>query len=144
MSDAAPPRRHYLFSERATVYELTFALQEKLKKELAALPAEALLKRSAQDVAAEIIGQYTLHTPKLDRDNINELPAQETQIEVPQFTQNRAFLDPGPHFVPATAYSIRVPFTGDPNLFRYPTSGYGVHIEAEVVDGALIVSDWEG
>jgi hypothetical protein len=137
---AAPSRRQYLFSEQVTVYELTLALHEKLKKELSALPAEALLHRSAQEVAAEIIEQYTLKTPQLDRNNIAELPPQETQIQVPQFTQNRAFFSPGPHFVPATAYSIRIPFTGDPNLFRYPTSGYGVHIEAEVVDGALILT----
>jgi hypothetical protein len=35
---------------------LTLHLQEKLKKELAALPAEALLNRSAQEVAAESAG----------------------------------------------------------------------------------------
>lgn len=137
---AAPARRHYLFSEQATVHDLTFAFQEKLKKELTALPAESLLNRSAQDVSAEIIGRYTLNTPTLDRGNISELPPQETQIEVPPFSQNRAFFGPGPHNVPATAYSIRIPFTGDPNLFRYPTSGYGVHIEAEVADGALILT----
>jgi hypothetical protein len=56
-----------LFSERATVFELTFALEEKLKKELAALRAEALLNRSLQEVATEIIARYTLDTPKLDR-----------------------------------------------------------------------------
>jgi hypothetical protein len=122
---AASPRRHYLFSEQATVYELTLAIQEKLKKELAALPTEALLNRSAQEVSAEIVGQYTLNTPTLDRGNISELPPKETQIEVPHITQNRAFFGPGPHYVPATAYSIRIPFSGDPNLFRYPTSGYG-------------------
>ena len=133
-------KRHYLFSEQATVYELTFALQEKLKRELVALPAAALLNRSAQEASEEIIGQYTLNTPTLDRGNIAELPPQETQIEVPQFTQNRAFFGPGPHYVPATAYSIRIPFAGDANLFRYPTSGYGLHIEAEVVDGALILT----
>ena len=137
---AAPTRRHYLFSEQATVYELTLHLQEKLKKELAAQSAEALLNRSAQEVTAEIIERYTLETPKLDRNNIAELPPTETQTEVPQFTQNRAFFGPGPHFVPATAYSIRIPFTGDPNLFRYPTSGYGINIEAEVVDGAIILT----
>jgi len=136
----APTRRHYLFSERATVYELTFALQEKLKQELAALPAEELLKRSAQEVAAENIDRYTLKTPKLDRNGTTELPPHETQIQVPQFSQDRAFLSPGPHFVPATAYSIRIPFTGDANLFRYPTSGYGLLIEAEVVEGALVLT----
>ena len=91
-------------------------------------------------MSAEIVGRYTLNTPTLDRGNISELPPKETQIDVPQITQNRAFIGPGPHYVPATAYSIRIPFTGDPNLFRYPTSGYGLHIEAEVVDGALILT----
>ncbi len=71
---------------------------------------------------------------------IAELPPEETQMQVPQLTQNRAFFGPGPHFVPATAYRIRIPFTGDANLFRYPTSGFGIHIEAEVADGALILT----
>ena len=55
---AAPMKRHYLFSEQATVYELRFALQEKLKRELVALPAAVLLNRSAQEASEEIIGQY--------------------------------------------------------------------------------------
>src|SRR5712692_852786 len=108
-----PTRRHYLFSEQATVYEVTLHLQERLEKELAALTAEALLNRSTQEVVGEIVQRYTLQTPKLDRSNIAELPPKETQIQVPQITQNRAFFGPGPHFVPATAYSIRIPFTGD-------------------------------
>lgn len=137
---AAPTRRHYLFSEQATVYDVTFHCEEKLKKELAVLPASALLNRSAEEVSAEIIERYTLKTPKLDRNNIAELPPQETQLQVPPITQNRAFFGPGPHFVPATAYRIRIPFDGDPILFRYPTSGYGVHVEAEVVDGAIILN----
>jgi hypothetical protein len=97
---AASARRHYLFSEQATVYDLTFAIQEKLKKDLAALPAEALLNRSAQEVSAEIVGRYTLNTPTIDRGNISELPPEETQIEVPQITQNRAFLRPRPSLRP--------------------------------------------
>ena len=60
--------------------------------------------------------------------NISELAPTEAQIEVLQITQNRAFFGPGP-----------LPFTGNPKLFRYPTSGYGQHIEAEVVNGALIL-----
>ncbi len=137
---AARPNRHYLFSGGATVYEITLQLQERLKQELAYLPAELLLRRSAQEVSAEVIERYTLRTPQLHRDNIAEFPAKETQLQVPQFTQNRAFFTPGPHFVPATQYSIKVPFTGDPQLFRYPSSGYGLHLEAEVVTDALILT----
>ncbi len=74
---AAPTRRSYLFSEQATVYELTLHLQEKLKKELADLSAEALLNHSAQEVAVEIVERYTLSTPKLDRNNIAEIPPKE-------------------------------------------------------------------
>jgi hypothetical protein len=108
----ATPQRYYVFSERATVYELTLALEERLRQELAALSAEVLLSRCVEDVAEAFIQCYKFDTPKLDRDGITELPIQQTEIEVPAFTQNRAFFGPGPHFVPATAYSIRVPFYG--------------------------------
>jgi hypothetical protein len=135
-----PAERRYLFSERATVYELTLALQERLKRELAALKAEALLNRSTLEVVEDFVQRYKLDTPRLDRKSITELPRKQTEIQVPQFTQNRAFFGPGPHFVPATAYSIRIPFTGDPNLFRYSASSFGVHIDAELVDDAIVLT----
>jgi len=55
--------------------------------------------------------------------------------EVPQNSQYGFFAGRGPFFVDATEFKIRVPFTGDKNLFRYSTTGYGNPIEGEVHGG---------
>jgi hypothetical protein len=133
-------RPHYLFAENATIHEVILHLQERLKKELAELSPEALLQKSADEISAEVIRQYTLDTPKLDRENIGELPAKATQLEVPQFTQDRAFSGPGPHIVPATQYAISIPFTGDDRLFKYSSSGFGSRIPGQLVDQTIVLT----
>jgi hypothetical protein len=115
-------------------------LGERLRKELASVPQHALLKSSADAITKEIVGRYTLNVPVLDRTNITEFEPAEVKLEVPQNSQYGSFAGPGPHFVDATEFKIRIPFTGDRNLFRYSTTGYGNLIEGEVVDDAVVLT----
>jgi hypothetical protein len=137
---AASPRREYVFSQNTTIHDVKAHLEERLSKELAALQPDNLLNRSVDEIVSEIVERYTLHVPVLDRKGISELPRQEIQMEVPAFTQDRAFFGPGPHYVPATLFTLKIPFTGDRNLLRYPASGFGGHIPAELGDDAIFLT----
>src|SRR5260370_24870200 len=88
------PRREYVFSQQATVHDVKAHLEERLRKELASLQADSLLSRSVEDVVNEIVTRYTMKIPVLDREGMAEMPRQEIQLEVPAFSQNRAFFGP--------------------------------------------------
>lgn len=133
-------RREYVFSHGATIHDVRAQIEERLRLELAALEPNVLLNRSVDEIVREIVERYTLHVPVLDRQAATELPRQEIQLEVPPFTQGRAFFGPGPHYVPATLFTLRIPFTGDRNLLRYPASGFGGHIPAELGDDAVFLT----
>jgi TIR domain len=134
------PHREYVFSQQATIHDVRFHLEDQMKKELAALGTDKLLKQSVDETVNEFVERYRMHVPVLDRDGITEMPRQDIQMEVPAFTQDRAFFGPGPHYVPATLYTLKVPFTGDRNLLRYPASGFGGHIPAELGDDAVFLT----
>ena len=137
----SPSRRpKYLFGERGSPYEMTLILRERLNKELANLTPDVLLKSSPDAVINDIVHRYTLNVPVLDRANIGEYEPAAIKLEVPQNSQYGFFAGPGPYFVDATEFRIRIPFTGDKNLFRYSTTGYGNPIEGEVTDDAVILT----
>lgn len=114
----------YLFREQATFYELTLHLEQQIKHQLRQIDPQ-LLGLPTADAVAKLVEQYTLHVPVLDRDHITESDPVHVQMEVPAHTQNRVFSGPGPHFVPATAITISIPFHGDANLLRYSANGFG-------------------
>jgi hypothetical protein len=136
-----PSRRpKYLFGERGSPYEITLMLRERLKKELANLAPDLLLKSSPDAVISDIVQRYTLNVPVLDRENLREYEPAAIKLQVPQNSQYGFFAGPGPHFVDATEFKIRIPFAGDKNLFRYSTTGYGNPIEGEVIDDAVVLT----
>lgn len=134
------PRREYVFSENATIHDVKAHLEERLRKELATLAPDHLLSHTVDEIVSEIVKRYMLHVPVLNREAIAELPRQEIQMEVPAFTQDRAFFGPGPHYVPATLFTLKIPFTGDRDLLRYPASGFGGHIPAELGEDAVFLT----
>ena len=135
-----PSQPKYLFAEKGSPYEITLILRDKLKKELASIPPEKLLSAPADDLVKEIVQRYTLEVPVLDRKGTQQYDPVETKMQVPQNSQFGFFAGPGPHFLDATEFKIRVPFIGDPNLFKYSTTGYGNFIEGEVVDGYVVLT----
>jgi hypothetical protein len=136
-----PSRRpKYLFGERGSPYEITLMLRKRLNEELANLPPDVLLKSSPDAVINDIVRRYTVSVPVLDRVNIGEYEPAAIKLEVPQSSQYGFFAGPGPYFIDATEFKIRIPFTGDKNLFRYSTTVYGNPIEGEVTDDAVILT----
>ena len=115
-------------------------LRERLNKELANLTPDVLLRSSPDAVINDIVQRYTLNVPVLDTANIGEYEPTAIKLQVPQNSQHGFLAGPGPYFVDATEFKIRIPFTGDKNLFRYSTTSYGNPIEGEVADDAVILT----
>jgi hypothetical protein len=129
-----------LFRDQATFYELTLHLEKAIQQQLKQISPD-LLKLPTDEAVQRLVEHYTLHVPTLDRDHITESEPEQIQMEVPADTQNRVFFGPGPHFVRATAITIRIPFTGDRNLFRYSANGFGGnYIDAQLGDDAIIMT----
>jgi hypothetical protein len=59
----APSRPKYLFAERASLYEITLMLADRLKKELASIPQEVLLKTSPEALISEIVSAIHAEGP---------------------------------------------------------------------------------
>jgi hypothetical protein len=112
-----------LFGEVGSPYEITLRLREHLRKELASIPAEKLQNASPDSVIQEFLDRYTLRVPVLDRSAIQQYEPVDTTMHVPQNSQFGFFAGPGPYVLEATEFKIRVPFSGDPNLFKYATTG---------------------
>ena len=104
------------------------------------LKAQDLSDHTVDEIVNELVAKYALHVPVLNKDAKTELPREETQIEVPRITQEHAFFGPGPFYVPATRFTLRIPFSGDRNLLLYPSSGYTGHIPAELGDDAVFLT----
>lgn len=137
---AGPPKLRYLFREQATFYELTLHLQQQIKQQLRQIDPQ-LLGLPNEEAVAKLVDQYTLDVPVLDRDHITESDPVQVQMEVPAFTQNRAFFGPGRHFVPAMAITINIPFHGDANLLRYSANGFGGnYIDAQMTNNSIVMT----
>src|SRR5260370_2845732 len=76
----------------------------------------------------------------MDKNAKTELPRQDIQMEVPRVSQDRFFAGSVLFYVPATLFTLRIPFSGDRNLLRYPASGFGGHIPAELGDDAVFLT----
>ena len=137
----SPSRRpKYLFGEPGSPYEITLMLRERLRRELASIAPDALLKSGPDVVISDFVERYTLNVPVLDRANIAEYEPTAIKLEVPQNSQYGIFAGRGPYFVDATELKVQIPFTGDKNLFRHSTTAYGNPIEGEVTDDAVILT----
>jgi hypothetical protein len=137
---ANAPRREYAFSQQATIHDVVTHCQETLRKELAALSPDILLNRTVDEIVNDFVSRYTLNVPMLAKDVKAEMPRQEIQMEVPRVSQNRVFAGPGPFFVPAALFTLRIPFSGDRNLLRYPASSFAGYIPAELGDDAVFLT----
>ncbi len=137
---ASGPRREYVFSQQASIHDVKAHLEQTLRKELAALKPDTILNRTVDEIVDDFVARYTMNVPVLHKDAVSEMPREDIQMEVPRVSQNRVFSGPGPFFVPATLFTLRIPFDGDRNLLRYPVSGFSGHIPAELGEGAIFLT----
>jgi hypothetical protein len=132
-------RSGHLFAKRADISDVVLHVRESLKRELEALPSERILHGSEDELVAQLVQEYGLRVPTLRRDAIQQLPNQEVDVDVSS-DPTRHFMSRGPHYVKGTAVRIVVPFDGDPALFEYPSSSFGVPIEGEVTPEGIVLT----
>lgn len=134
-------RASYLFSETADISDVVAHVRESLKNELGGLGAGTILGSAVEVLTREIVDRFQLNVPVLRVNDIQQLPNEEIDIDV-SGAHNRVFVTPGPHYVKGTAVRIAVPFDGDPQLFRYPSSQFGVPVEGDVVGNTVVLSHY--
>src|SRR6185295_741441 len=132
-------RQQYIFSEEATIHDVVHSREDQTKKALTAISSGDLENSSIEDLVADLFERFRLEVPVLDRAGTKELEISEVDIDV-SGAPNRAFFEPGPHYVTGSLVRISVPFNGNAQLFRYPSSNFGSPIPAEIVEGAVVLS----
>lgn len=127
-----------MFAERADITDVVGQLRQSLKRELDALDSQRILATPVDDLVAQLVNEFTLNVPVLRRDAIQQLPSEEIDIDVSR-DPRRIFMSRGPHYAKGTALYIAVPFDGDPALFKYPSSSFGLRVEGEVVANTIVL-----
>ena len=92
---------------------------------------------SIEDLAEQLCEKYSLEVPKLDKDTIS-IKQREVEIDV-SGDRDRYFSSHGPHYVQGTAIDVRVPFHGDPNMFKVKPNTWTTAIPRGRVEANSIV-----
>lgn len=112
---------NYLFSS----FDLDDQLRAKQSEAVAAvnsIPEQQFLISSDEDIVANTIARYRIEPLQLYEEQAR-LEQKETQVDVsgdPMRIFSRA--SSGPFFIPGTEVVIRIPFSGDPSLFKGRTN----------------------
>ena len=133
---------NYLFAKSASINDVIQHQKAQVQKALDEFPSELILSRPLDELIAEFVGQFRVEVPVLVKDATVQLPNEEVDIDVSQDPM-RAFFDRSePFYVKGTALRIRVPFTGQAELFNYGHAPYpyGQPIPGEIIDSSLVLS----
>jgi len=110
-----------------------------LAKETAAIEGERILSTSLHDLADYFCERFYLQVPSLKMDEAHTLPPEDIEMEL-HYGRDVYFRDKGPHYVKGSLFTLCVPFTGDPDLFKYlPSTHYLNHVFGEVDDHTLVL-----
>ena len=130
----------YLFAAEATINDVVEHQRQSLKQKLDELGSETILGRSIEDLGAELVETFRLEIPKLNRAETAQLPNEEVDIDVSQDQMRGIFDRSQPFYVKGTRIRIAIPFTGDPELFKYGSSPYNSPIPGEVEGDDLVLA----
>jgi hypothetical protein len=133
-----PQPMDYLFSE-GDMFALLEHLSSKLKEEIQSQDGDYILNVSETDLVGHFVEKYTLDVPVLHQDAIYVRDQDEAKIDV-SGDSRRYFSTPGPHYMTGTRVTIAVPFSGDPNLFRYRPNQFTMNPpRAAVASGEVLL-----
>ena len=132
----------YLFGERPTVGDVVEAHRRATLKAIDDVESQELQQRPIEDVVAELVQKYRLDMPVLDRASTVQLETEEVEIDVSNDPHRMIIPGRGPYVVKGSRVSIAIPFTGDPDLFKFGNAPYpyGNPIVGDVDDQHVILS----
>lgn len=123
----------YLFSSRDL--RMLFEHQNtEIKKEIDALPSERVLNTSPDDWVAYFSGKAEIEPPQLDETGIS-LEQDEAKVDVSHDPGRLIFDRSRPFYLPGTAITFCIPFSGEPELFRFRPSTYSMNPRQAAVRG---------
>jgi len=92
---------------------------------------------SMEELADQLCDKYSLTVPELDLENIS-VKRWEVQIDVSN-DRMRYFSGDGPHHRPGTAIDVRIPFSGDKDMFKIKPNTWTTSIPRGRVEGNSVV-----
>ncbi|QFT93199.1 hypothetical protein FIU86_10115 [Roseovarius sp. THAF9] len=101
------------------------------------LTSNAFAEKSIEELAGELCEKYSLEVPALDTENIT-VKQREVEIDVSN-NRMRHFSSGGPQYVKGTAIDVRIPFTGDAQMFKIKPNTWTTSIPRGRVEGNSVV-----
>jgi hypothetical protein len=113
----------YLFSE-ADMYDVIENLKQRAKQDVDSLDEDSVLNTSSTDLVEHFVTKYQLDVPVLHEDGIYVESRGEASIDVSgdPFRDTRTLRSPP--YLRGSQVTIAVPFSGEPELFRYRPNQY--------------------
>lgn len=130
----------YLFAAEATINDVVEHQRQRLKQKLEELGAETILATPTPELTSELTEAFRLNVPRLNRAEIIQLPNEEIDIDVSQDPMRGIFDRSQPFYVKGTRIRIGIPFSGDPELFKYGASPYNSPIPGEVEGNDVVLA----
>lgn len=88
-------------------------------------------------LTSDICMKHSLSVPKLDLKSIT-VRQHEVNIDVGR-DRMRSFTSDGPHFVKGTAIDVRIPFTGEPEMFKVKPNTWTTSVPRGRIEGSTLV-----
>ena len=129
-----------LFSKYDVFAIINNELEDRVKKEIAALTSDQVLMVAENDLCAFVRARLELNVPTI-LDSAAHYEQEEAQVDARRFPGNRMFLNPTrPYYVPGVRIRIRVPFDGNTDIFHVRPSIWssGGYPYAEIVGKELV------
>ncbi|MEP1696429.1 MAG: hypothetical protein ABJJ69_07820 [Paracoccaceae bacterium] len=118
------------------------AQQEAARKDADRLVDSDFKRRDTEEIIAELCEKYSLEPPLLDPDNIT-VKQREIEIDV-SHNRRRSWGDDRPQYIKGTAIDVRLPFTGDADMFNVKPNTWTTSIPRGRVEGNSIVFSVRG
>jgi uncharacterized coiled-coil protein SlyX len=93
-------------------------------------------RQPLDELQADLCEKYSLEVPALDLDNIT-IKQRETDIDV-SHDRMRYFSTGGPHYIKGTAIDVRVPFVGDPGMFKIKPTTWTTSLPRGRIEGSSV------
>jgi hypothetical protein len=130
-------REELLFYGRS-LSDLLFAYPKMLAKEIEETDRNTILNASLSDLTDHFVSKFTCDIPRLRLDLAHQLDPQDVPIDV-SHDITRFFHDDGPHYLQGTAFTLVLPFEGDPDFFGFQPSTFSSSGVRGEVQGSTLV-----
>ena len=118
--------------------------ERQLREEVEAWERNKVLAASESDLITYLVEKYTLHPPRLLRDNIHIESEGEASIDVSgdplRYVRDRS----RPLYFPGSFVTIAIPFEGESALFSYKASTYSLNSPRGRVSESKILISFRG